>query len=251
MVLPTRGLTSLDIGGLQAEQPMISKEGVASFDPRLEGRQHPRCPDRRFDPRPFSLRLSGACSPRGHCLRASSGRSAHRVSIFLHPFAPPPLPGFPATMSALTPARGCGLGLFSPLARRAGLLASRNRPSEPSVSNHRPAPKVALTPTLSASGLLLAQVWASPLDRRLARRYGRIEFVILRMAPSPSVVPHPALRTAQLQSATGRVGLPEGDSHLLDQLRLQAHDPGFRRDDELRDRATQHSGRPREARCLR
>jgi len=27
-------------------------------------------------------------------------------------------------------------------------------------------------------GFLLAQVRASPLDRRLARRYGRIEFVI-------------------------------------------------------------------------
>jgi hypothetical protein len=35
-------------------------------------------------------------------------RSRHRVSTFLPPFAPPALPGFSATMGALTPARGRG-----------------------------------------------------------------------------------------------------------------------------------------------
>jgi hypothetical protein len=76
----------------------------AAFDPRLEGRQHPRCPHPRFDPRPFLVRrrhlagLSATYSPLGHCYRAESAGSGHRVSIFLHPFAPPALLGFIATL---------------------------------------------------------------------------------------------------------------------------------------------------------
>jgi hypothetical protein len=62
-------------------------ELLASFDPVFEGRQHLLCPNRRFDPAPAEQDLSGTCSPRGH------------------PFALPALPGFFATMGALTPGR--------------------------------------------------------------------------------------------------------------------------------------------------
>ena len=107
-----------------------------------------------------------------------------------------------------------------------GLPASRNRPSEPSVSNHRPAPMAALTPNPSApsASLARARVWASPRHRRLARRYGRIEFLIVGMALSPPVAPHPASRRRSYSRLQAGVGIPGEDSHLPDQLRLQAHD---------------------------
>ena len=74
------------------------------------------------------------------------------VSTFLHPFAPPALPGFIATMGALTPARRrdpvarsapCGgryLGVLSPLAPRRSPRFTCSVPPEPSVSNHPAAP---------------------------------------------------------------------------------------------------------------
>jgi hypothetical protein len=45
--------------------------------------------------------------------RCFSVQARHRVSTFLHHFAPPALPGFSATMGALTPARGRACGLFN------------------------------------------------------------------------------------------------------------------------------------------
>src|SRR5208337_104413 len=88
----------------------------ATFDPRCEGRQHPCRPDRGFGLEAFPPRVSGTFTrglgPRD-CHRCSSLRSRHHVSTFLHPFAPPALPGFIATMSALTPARGCACGLLN------------------------------------------------------------------------------------------------------------------------------------------
>jgi hypothetical protein len=75
------------------------------FDPLVEGRQHPLGPDRRFDPSPSGQDLSGASSPFGHCFQFVFLRVGHRVSTSLRPFAPPALPGFFATMDALTPGR--------------------------------------------------------------------------------------------------------------------------------------------------
>ena len=234
-------------------KPRLGKEGIgppdvldqavpfAALDPRCEGRQHPRCLHPRFDLRPFLVRrhrltgLSVTYSPLGHCHRAESAGGGHRVSIFLHPFAPPALPGFIATMSAVTPAWGAWpCGFLCPLAAHAGLLASRIPPSEPSVSNHRPAPMVAFAPNPSApwASPRSGRVWASPLDRRLARRYGRIEFVILRMAHSPPVAPHPASRRRSYVRLQAGIGIPGEDFHPPDRLPSQAHDPGLRRADE-------------------
>ena len=211
---------------------------LAAFDPFIEGRQHPLCPHLRFGSkfrgapdRPLRRRgarthaSSAITSPGGH-YRRSLPVARQCVSIFLHPFAPPALPGFIATMSAVTPAGGRGprfregrlLRLLCPLASHAGLLASRNPPSEPSVSNHRPAPMVALTPNPSApwASPPVGKVWASPLDRRLARRYGRIEFVNLRMTHSPPVAPHPASRRRSYVRLQAGVGIPGEDFHLPD-----------------------------------
>ena len=86
-----------------------------SLSPRVGGRQQPLCPEQRFDTGPLGLprSLRRVDSPFEHCRRADSVRSKHRVSTFLHPLAPPALPGFIATMSALTPARGRACGLLN------------------------------------------------------------------------------------------------------------------------------------------
>ena len=128
------------MGSFQAVKPLVGEEGVgpalmaeppASFDPLFEGRQHPLRPDRRFDPSPAGQGASGACSPCGHGLQSVSLRVGHRVSTFLHPFAPPELPGFLATMGALTPGRPALRILIRDiegrLVRRPGLPVSCHR----------------------------------------------------------------------------------------------------------------------------
>ena len=170
----------------------------AAFNPLYEGRQHPRRPDNGFGPWLSVPRLSGSFTqgrPQD-CHRCVSLRSSHRVSTFLPPFAPPALPGFNATMRALTPARGlasglCGLPL-SPLrlVARVSSLHVPHLPGSPSPSTAQFQP-IALSPVLSASeASRLSRVWASPFHRRLANCYGRTEFVILRIARSPRVAPH-------------------------------------------------------------
>src|SRR5437899_4394958 len=79
-------------------------------------------------------------------------------STFLRPFAPPALPGFIATMDALTPERR----LFLPVGSRSGSPAHEHRPvrsglsvsriwsSEHPVPNHPSVPAVAFAPTPSA-----------------------------------------------------------------------------------------------------
>jgi hypothetical protein len=129
------------------------------------------------------------------------------ASTFLHPFAPPALPGFHATMGALTPAPTC-LGGRWPIGPSGPeqvslcyVVVSSNR----SVSNHP------LSSPESWSGFHLRDLpsvpshngpcprgpsvtWASPLASRLATTRSRIEFVILRTSRSPPVAPHPVSR---------------------------------------------------------
>jgi hypothetical protein len=89
--------------------PLPAGAGIWSRTvPRLGGRQQSSCSLRRFKPRHGPGALSGGGSP-----DARSGQSHRGVfrglgrhdSTSLHPFAPPELPGFFATMGALTPAR--------------------------------------------------------------------------------------------------------------------------------------------------
>ena len=73
----------------------------------FECRQHAVRPDARVRPVSDRGRLSGGCSRERHCHRfvVLFPWFGHYASIFLHPFAPPALPGFLATMGALTPGR--------------------------------------------------------------------------------------------------------------------------------------------------
>jgi len=118
------------MGRFQGIQPKLRKVSIrptpnASFHPLFQGRQHPLCPDARFHPPPTWTGFSSLLSPEGHCRRLVFRAFGHRVSTFLHPFAPacaafvapdgsawrirsvwfvpPALPGFLATTGALTP----------------------------------------------------------------------------------------------------------------------------------------------------
>jgi len=194
---------------------------LASFHPLGEGRQHPFRPHRGVGVAPCgSLRFSGSSSLRRHCRRCFSLARVRHVSTFLHPFAPPALPGFNATMSALTPVPGlelAGAPQVSPL----NVSDLRCLPS-PTTS---PLPMVALSPNPSAPwASRSSRVRASPFARRLTNRSGRIEFVILRTTSSPSVAPHPASRRRGYSRLQAGVGRPERDFHPSGQTRSRTHE---------------------------
>lgn len=143
-----------------------------------------------------------------------------RISTFLHPFTPPALPGFIATMSALTPVPGLELAGTA----QVSLLHVSDLQSLPSPTT-LPPPLVAFAPNPSAPGAsCFAHVQASPYGRRLTSRYGRIEFVILRTTSSPPVAPHPASRRRSYVQLQAGVGMPERDLHPPSQTRSKPHD---------------------------
>ena len=129
-------------------------------------------------------------------------------STFLRPFAPPELPGFVATMNALTPERRYSRNrarVDRPV--RSGLLVSCFRLSGHSVSNHplssskfglvslRDLPSNRIRHPTHPLGRVPHDVnWASPLASRLTTTTGRIEFVSLRTNHSPPDAPHPVSR---------------------------------------------------------
>jgi hypothetical protein len=67
----------------------------------------PGCPLR------VGCRLSSGVSPKGHCRQLLVHSFGLHAIIFLRPFAPPALPGFIATMNALTPGHGSFLEVAS------------------------------------------------------------------------------------------------------------------------------------------
>jgi hypothetical protein len=166
---------------------------ISSFDPLFEGCQHPHCPNRRFDPAPTEQDLSGTFSPSGHCLRLFFHRFGHCVSTFLHPLARPELPGFLATMGAVTPERPalrfpCGR-MNSGFGVVQGSLLIFIGSSDHSVPNHLPSPR-------RISGVFVRRAyrttlpwlprfrgpcvnWASPFPSGLATTVGRIEFIVV------------------------------------------------------------------------
>jgi hypothetical protein len=157
--------------------------------------------------------LSGSYSPLGHCGQSASAGVGQRVSISLHPLAPPALPGFIATTGALTPARPMDLlANRSPCFMQPTFRALRLQPptrSDGRFSNPAFA-GAGSNPSAPPASPARARVWASPLDRRLARRYGRNEFLIVRMALSLPVASHPASRRRSYSQLQAGVGIPGG-----------------------------------------
>ena len=218
------------MGRDQVHRPLPDGQGTAPWViPRFEGRQQPCRSLRRFEPRHVCVGLSGAWSPYryGQSHRGFFPRLELHVSTFLHPFAPPALPGFDATMGALTPARrlfGSLSGAMNSAWARAGLSASCVGPSDRSVSNHPAGPVIALTHYPSASrasgsprsGLRLTLA-GSP------RGKAESSSLALRTGRSPPVAPHPASRRRSYHRLQAGERVPEEDLHLSDQTHLQTH----------------------------
>ena len=196
---------------------------LTSLYPLLEGCQHPLCPYRQFDQAPLAHELSGASHPFGYCLRLEFCQFEHCVSTFLHPLAPPELPGFSATMGAVTPGR-LALRLpverEHPLWRRPGLPALGHR----TVRSFRlqPPPVVPASfwglarrayrttlrwPPFGGRASLGLRHWGAGSPRRLAES----SLLVFRTNRSPPVASHPASRRRSypwLQDArTSRQGL--------------------------------------------
>jgi len=155
------------------------------------------------------------CSRRRHCRRLWVLRCGHRVSTFLRPFAPPALPGFVATMDALTPVRP---------ALRPVMSGNEHRPKTEQVSwLHVPGLRVVPSPTTwwawpslwSFSIVHRDQlpppppqrrqqgIRASPFPSRLAAatRPNRVRYPTDRRFTSGCSPPH--LAVTQLPSVTG------------------------------------------------
>jgi hypothetical protein len=198
--------------------------------PRGEGRQQSCRSLRRFEPRHVCVGLSGALSPYARYRQSRRGcfrRLELHASTSLHPFAPPALPGFRATMGALTPVRRFFVsfsGTMNSAWTRAGLSASCVWPSDHSASNHPVGPVIALIHYPSASrasgslrsGLRLSLA-GSPRDK------AESSSLALRTGRSPPVAPHPASRRRSYVQLQAGECVPEEDLHLSDQTHLQTH----------------------------
>jgi site-specific DNA recombinase len=189
----------------------------------MECCQHAVCPDDTVRPLCNRWRLSGRCSRERHCYRFWFRALGHSTFTSLRPFAPPELPGFIATMDALTPA---GPALRTRVAARGGITAHERLPGRtagipvssrdnfwpfrlqapPAVPmrylgfpDHRAYRRYRLADDPHPHGSCV--IWASPLFCRLATAAGRIEFAaagfsqpVLRTGHSPPVALHLASR---------------------------------------------------------
>ena len=174
VVLPPRGLTRQAWVVAKSNSLCLADKGVIPGPPLVKRAANSRVvPSNSTSHVTWRVGRFGASSPYRY---GQSDRGVFRClelhdSTFLHPFAPPELPGFDATMGALTPARrffASSLRLVTGLPAavadderrlvRAGLSASCAWPSDHSASNHPTGPTIALTRYPSAS-------WASGSPR--------------------------------------------------------------------------------------
>ena len=219
------------MGRGQVQQPLLGDQGYAPRSvSRVESRRQPCRPLRRLEPRHVCEARSGAVSPHaryGQSSRCRFRRLELHVSTSLHPFAPPALPGFHATMGALTPARRLFVSLSGAVNSawtRAGLSASCVGPSDRSASNHPAGPVIAFAHYPSASrasgslrsGLRLTLA-GSPHDK------AESSSLALRTGRSPPVAPHPASRRRSYVQLQAGECVPEEDFHPSDLTHLQTH----------------------------
>ena len=200
------------MGGFRAMQPLLGSDvcrftSVFNVVPRGEGRQQACRSLQRFEPRHVCVGRSGAVSPCGHYYRWVFRRLERHVSTFLHPFAPPALPGFLATMGALTPGRPALRVLLRDnelrLWRRPGLPAFCHRTvrsfrlQPPTVAPTRfwgfpcrAYRTTSLWPPFGGHASVGLRLWQAGSPRRSAESSS----LALRTNRSPPVAPHPASR---------------------------------------------------------
>jgi hypothetical protein len=148
---------------------------------------------------PLPTRTAHTALPRSSlaAIDEVGSRTVSGVFIFLRPFAPPALPGFPATMNALT--------ATEPSLRLPGRslhlshVPFQSFPLQPHPT--RPVSSIGSPWTVTGSPLTRQ---ASPFARRLARFACRIEFTFVRDQPSVSGCSPPRIAATQLPSTALR-----------------------------------------------
>jgi hypothetical protein len=153
-----------------------------------------------------------------HSCRCLSTIFGCHVSTFLHPVAPPALPGFVATMSALTPAwrrdpaacsAPCGgryLGILSPSCTTQVSLLHVFCPSRAFCLQTPccpPRPLFHLTPQRHGIPVYTGRGFAFRMQARQSARPNRVCFRYGRLC-SPSVALHPASRRRSYGQLPGR-----------------------------------------------
>lgn len=216
------------MGRVPVRQPLPGHRDLnVPMAPHDESRQQPLRPRPWFErARRGGRGLSGGVSCEGTSTGFFRGQGPHD-STFLHPLAPPALPGFHATMGALTPARRLFvplLGAMNSAGIRTGLSVSCAGPSNRSASNHPVGSVIALTHYPSASRT--SGSLRSGLRRSLAgspRDKAESSSRALRTSRSPPVAPHLASRRRSYVQLQAGECVPEEDFHLSDLAHLQTH----------------------------
>src|SRR6185436_2847237 len=179
--------------------------------------------------------LSRLFSPFGHCRGLLFVRSVGHVSTSLPPLAPSPLRDFTATMDALTPVRPALRSLHEHrlLREQLSMIHASGPLIIPSPTTLGLPPSLS-HPTPQRVGLLTRVSPGFATHSQARQLSGRIAFVILRTDRSPPAAPHPASRRRSCSRLQAGEGVPEEDFHLSDQMRFQAHDSGFHRNDDFK-----------------
>ena len=213
------------MGCFQASQPLLGIPiPMARRAPGSQGRQQPLWPPQRFVVARVRTRVPSGWASREGTRPGLVRCFGHHGSTFLRPLALPALPGFLATMDALTPTRGLFGSFMNTTWSRAGLPVSCIWPSDHSVSNHPAGPVIALTRYPSASRI------SGSLRSRL-RQYlagsppGKAEssLLALRTGRSPPVASHLLFRVRSYHWLQAGERVPEEDLHLSDQMHSRSH----------------------------
>ena len=166
--------------------------------PFFQGRQHPLRPDRRFNPRPSGVCLSGLLRRLRHCRRFLFRPSVLHVSAFLRSLRSTDITPLP---------RYYGRSDSCPTLST-GQVSLPHLPSLPnhSAPNHLTHPQLRFDtlPLSSLSFPLPKRVWASPLNRRLADHARPYRVRYPTDWSFTSCCSPPRLSATQLQSVTGR-----------------------------------------------
>ena len=207
---PVGGFTSKRIGEtsmgrVQEQQPLLGDQSRVWVAPRGEGRQQWVRPRSRFElARPVRRGLSAVASPIVCGVRALASGYVHGLgrchSTSLRPLAPPELPGFNATMGALTPARRLSVAWI-----RAGLSALCVGPSIHSAPNHLQGPAISFSRSGSLSRASDSRRFGtSSFPSGLVTLGGRIGFTCVADWMFAFRCFPPRLATTQLRLASSR-----------------------------------------------
>ena len=175
-----------------------------------------------------------ACLARRHSRWLRFCLDRRYSSTSLPPLAPSPLRDFTATMEALTPVRPALRPLHEHrlLGEQVSLIHASGPPIIPPPTTLGLPPSLS-HPTPQRVGLPTRVGPGFATESQARQLSGRIAFVILRTDRSPPAAPHPASRRRSGSRLQAGEGVPEEDFHLSDQMRFQAHDSGFRRNDDF------------------